>query len=165
MHRTSAQTKAVCSTVALRAKGKDWLVVWSIFFPYIGNNHPKWLIFFRGVETTNQKTISILVATEIGIIMGTMGIQWISASTMRMNQLFGCVMVCLENGAIDPKDGPGNVPRGFWDLVTGMGQNLCDHTWGDYLITIHNSQLFWCFSVLGSWPISMNHLFLSFSIC
>ena len=30
-----------------------WLVVWNIF-PYIGNNHPNWLIFFRGVETTNQ---------------------------------------------------------------------------------------------------------------
>ena len=27
-----------------------WLVVWNIFsFPYIGNNHPNWLIFFRGV--------------------------------------------------------------------------------------------------------------------
>ena len=23
-------------------------------FPYIGNNDPSWLIFFRGVETTNQ---------------------------------------------------------------------------------------------------------------
>ena len=23
-------------------------------FPYVGNNHPNWLIFFRGVETTNQ---------------------------------------------------------------------------------------------------------------
>ena len=37
-----------------------WLVVWNIVFvyefPYIGNNHPNWLsIFFRGVETTNQK--------------------------------------------------------------------------------------------------------------
>ena len=26
-------------------------------FPYIGNNNPKWLIFFRGVETTNQRTL------------------------------------------------------------------------------------------------------------
>ena len=27
-----------------------WLVVWNIFiFPYIGNNHPNWLIFLRGV--------------------------------------------------------------------------------------------------------------------
>ena len=24
-----------------------------VIFPYIGNNHPNWLIFFRGVETTN----------------------------------------------------------------------------------------------------------------
>ena len=23
-------------------------------FPYIGNNHPNWIIFFRGVETTNS---------------------------------------------------------------------------------------------------------------
>ena len=29
------------------------LVFWR-FVPYIGNNHPNWLIFFRGVETTNQ---------------------------------------------------------------------------------------------------------------
>ena len=35
-----------------------WLVVWNInsIFPYIGNNHPNWLIFFRGVQTTNQIT-------------------------------------------------------------------------------------------------------------
>ena len=33
-----------------------WLVVWLPFFifPYIGNNHPNWLICFRGVQTTNQ---------------------------------------------------------------------------------------------------------------
>jgi hypothetical protein len=33
-----------------------WLVVSIMyyFFPYIGNNNPNWLIFFRGVETTNQ---------------------------------------------------------------------------------------------------------------
>jgi hypothetical protein len=30
-------------------------------FPYIGNNHPNWLIFFRGVETTNQYNIPITV--------------------------------------------------------------------------------------------------------
>ena len=27
-------------------------------FPYIGNNHPNWLIFFRGVQTTNQPILS-----------------------------------------------------------------------------------------------------------
>ena len=30
-----------------------WFGTFSIF-PYIGNNHPNWLIFFRWVETTNQ---------------------------------------------------------------------------------------------------------------
>ena len=41
-----------------RYTNHDWLVVWNIFyFPYIGNNDPNWLIFFRGVETTNQLII------------------------------------------------------------------------------------------------------------
>ena len=32
-----------------------WLVVWNIFyFPYIGDNHANWLIFFRGDQITNQ---------------------------------------------------------------------------------------------------------------
>ena len=32
-----------------------WLVVWNIFSNLIiGNHDPNWLIFFRGVETTNQ---------------------------------------------------------------------------------------------------------------
>ena len=30
-------------------------------FPYIGNNNPYWLIFFRGVETTNQFVIVIII--------------------------------------------------------------------------------------------------------
>ena len=30
----------------------------TFMFPYIGNNHPSWLIFFRGVITTNQFLIS-----------------------------------------------------------------------------------------------------------
>ena len=39
-----------------KSQSKIWLVVWNIFiFPYIGNNHTNWLIFFRGVQTTNQK--------------------------------------------------------------------------------------------------------------
>ena len=31
----------------------------TFFSPYIGNNHPNWLIFFRGVQTTNQLYIFI----------------------------------------------------------------------------------------------------------
>ena len=38
--------------------GNYWLV-WNMafIFPYIGNSNPNWLIFFRGVETTNQITL------------------------------------------------------------------------------------------------------------
>ena len=32
--------------------GGDWNM--TCIFPYIQNNHPSWLIFFGGVETTNQ---------------------------------------------------------------------------------------------------------------
>ena len=32
--------------------GGDWNR--TLIFPYIGTNHPTWLIFFRGIETTNQ---------------------------------------------------------------------------------------------------------------
>ena len=34
----------------------EWYLVDGLehLFPYIGNNHPNWLIFFRGIETTNQ---------------------------------------------------------------------------------------------------------------
>ena len=33
----------------------------NFMFPYIGNNHPNWLICFRGVETTNQYISHIYV--------------------------------------------------------------------------------------------------------
>ena len=32
--------------------GGDWNM--NFIFPYIGNNHPNWLIFFKMVKTTNQ---------------------------------------------------------------------------------------------------------------
>ena len=35
-----------------------WFGTFSIF-PYIGNNHPNWLTFFRGVQTTNQLWIYV----------------------------------------------------------------------------------------------------------
>ena len=54
-----------------------WLVVWLPFFifPYIGNNHPNWLIFFRGVQTTNQ--LMIFVQWIVGIV-GIVGIVFLA---------------------------------------------------------------------------------------
>ena len=40
----------------LNMKSGWWFGTFFIF-PYVGNNHPNWLIFFRGVETINQKLI------------------------------------------------------------------------------------------------------------
>ena len=36
----------------------DWWFGTFFIFPYIGNHHPNWLIFFRGVQTTNQLSMS-----------------------------------------------------------------------------------------------------------
>ena len=40
-----------------------WLVAWNIWiiFPYVGKNNPNWLIFFRGVQTTNQQSSAQVV--------------------------------------------------------------------------------------------------------
>ena len=37
-------------------------MIWNIFFPYIWNNHPNRLIFFRVIETTNQP-LTIVIST------------------------------------------------------------------------------------------------------
>ena len=39
----------------------DWWFGTFFIVPYIGNNHPNWLIFFRGVETPPTSNIMILV--------------------------------------------------------------------------------------------------------
>ena len=38
-------------------------------FPYLGNNHPTWLIFFRGVQTTNQ-LMSLWFVIVSSILLG-----------------------------------------------------------------------------------------------
>ena len=44
-------------------------------FPYIGNNHPNWLIFFRGVQTTNQMVIIYLLLAGTAL-PGNHEIRW-----------------------------------------------------------------------------------------
>ena len=38
----------------LKPSLSGWWFGTFLFFPHFGNNHPNWLIFFRGFETTNQ---------------------------------------------------------------------------------------------------------------
>ena len=49
-----------------------WFVGFVFIFPYIGNTHPNWLIFFRGVETTNH----------ILYFMGKLSPEWIDVRLM-----------------------------------------------------------------------------------
>ena len=50
------------TVIFAKLNGKTWvngiMIGWwfgtFFIFPYIGNHNPNWLIFFRGVETTNQ---------------------------------------------------------------------------------------------------------------
>ena len=55
-----AESHGFCSGIASKKwlTGPSPLAGWwfgtFFIFPYIGNNHPNWLIFFRGVQTTNQ---------------------------------------------------------------------------------------------------------------
>ena len=50
------------NTESRRNYEKTWLVVWNIF-PCIGNSNRNWLIFFRGIETTNQTMLMWVVST------------------------------------------------------------------------------------------------------
>jgi hypothetical protein len=46
-----------------------WWFGTCFIFPYIGNNHPNWLIFFRGVQTTNQIYYLILLSILKGYLL------------------------------------------------------------------------------------------------
>ena len=46
------QTRSMVLLWVIHLVGDDWNM--TFIFPYIGNHHPNWLIFFRGGETTNQ---------------------------------------------------------------------------------------------------------------
>ena len=54
-----AMFKPLWHVFSCRWSHLSWLVVWNIsgIFPYIGNNHPNWLIYIRGVQTTNQLAV------------------------------------------------------------------------------------------------------------
>ena len=49
-------TEQFWSWFGMRQAG--WWFGTFFIFPYIGNNHPNWLTFFRGVQTTNQQVSS-----------------------------------------------------------------------------------------------------------
>ena len=77
----------------------DWWFGTFFIFPYIGNNNPNWLIFFRGVQTTNQYLV------EICFRNGYEGIN----KPPRIHR--GCQHVEIERGALTRLllEAPGNL--------------------------------------------------------
>jgi hypothetical protein len=65
-------------------------------FPYIGNSNPNWLIFFRGVQTTNQKLINVFLfpfehwprQLQVASCLKTLGRTWRFVSSI-------CIMLVL----------------------------------------------------------------------
>ena len=92
--RNSPWLSGWLQTWVLKMENRDftnnWLVVWIFFiFPYIGNNnHPNWLIFFRGVETTNQITTG-----QHWDIMGLFNLIW--QLGVWSWQIFQCLAVLM----------------------------------------------------------------------
>ena len=88
------ETRWACSDACLLCSG--WRFGTFFIFPYIGNNHPNWLIFFRGIQTTNQ----MLVWTFFGPNAGGFGIWcdtiqihsgWVWFDVLLMTAQLGCV--------------------------------------------------------------------------
>ena len=50
-------------------KSSGWWFGTCFIFPYTGNKHPNWLIFFRGVEITNQSFFRVFPGSMCPIIL------------------------------------------------------------------------------------------------
>ena len=79
-----------------------WLVVWLPFFifPYIVNNHPNWLIFLRGVQTTNQLLFFVGMMMTINWNRGYEGYRKLldkPRCVFCCVALLKCVAVCMVN--------------------------------------------------------------------
>ena len=48
---------AMLKSGAVKYDSGWWFQTWILFSIIYGNNHPNWLIFFRGVETTNYRIL------------------------------------------------------------------------------------------------------------
>ena len=73
--------------------------IW-IDFPYIGKNSPHWLLFFRGVQTTNQREREIYISTT-----GYHAIYWdINFYEWHMNDMNGEMNGISWDGELEESD-------------------------------------------------------------
>ena len=61
-----------------------WFGTFLIFHIRIGNNNPNWLIFFRGVESTNQSYLYLAHLTPLFSVGRTQWLGWITKQKIRL---------------------------------------------------------------------------------
>ena len=109
-------------------------MVWNLFFifPYIGNNHPNWLIFFRGVQTTNQYMYVNICLYHYVYIYIYLDTPWhLEPHTFRSLWIFGC--------------GPKNH---FWAKSDGFNDTaLVSKSWSFASFLRHFALYFWSFQM------------------
>ena len=71
-------------------------------FPYIGNNHPNWLIFFWGVQTTNQISTRGLDTHHEGFLMMDDQTQLIPCLLSLLASTIPTIQTWLANSLIIP---------------------------------------------------------------
>ena len=103
--------------------GHQWIAGWCFgtffIFPSIGNNHPNWLIFFRGVETTNQ----------IGEMLGK---SWPVAPSVFSHDLQGrsCVILrILSHKSIQGIYSYPKIPPGYYQVLSVVTQRCSCQKW------------------------------------
>ena len=82
----------------------------AFIFPYIGNNHPNWLVFFRGIETTNQSCswlgYTTIMVFDISVVrdgvrnVGATAVPAASESLCRSRFLFVAKIIGYINGLL-----------------------------------------------------------------
>ena len=87
-------------------------------FPYIGNNHPNWLIFFRGVQTTNQKRFCLPAC----LFLSTVGLD--ANAARRLTSTHWNPEMTSETEATQKKLAFNTEYLRLWNLHLGSSRNL-----------------------------------------
>ena len=116
-------------------------------FPYIGNNHPNWLIFFRGVQTTNQ-----IGFFGLGYVM-----RLARVGCFKHDLLSHCFQL-IYNRCMGPSMLLGSSTQavcsgpscGFREATSSGCVMLCQGWWSRYIASVNIYKPFLCPSCLGS---------------
>ena len=114
-------------------------------FPYIGNNHPNWLEFFRGVQTTNQmnyggsissnfrafQVISLMIYHEWWLIVPKKSVPVVAVLPDQLGHhcvnWWLSIQTCPRNSC--PVDGPLNILNSSEKQLPHVASRSSKHRW------------------------------------